>query len=221
MRIILIILSLSTFGFLAWIVYSMKGNMNLPVSSPSVNVSNTDASLMIETIKQQHRIEEKLNAIEQKLAAQNPVIAVPTGTQTGSTTENTIQTEPVVVPVSVKFLGKILPTIELIKADNAGIFDLRIFDNITYTTYKDEKFGITVVASMLPYENFLKNFQSLDKNVYTVNVTQTFPFDTFYVNPPKSDTTVRIVMKVESQTLLISLPKSKFNTLKELILKTP
>ena len=78
---------------------------------------------------------------------------------------------------------------------------------------------MTVVASLLPYQTFLKNFQALDSNVYTVNTETHFPFDSFYVNPKTSDTLVRIVMKVEAQTLLITIPKSKFNTFKELILK--
>ena len=165
-------------------------------------------------------MEEEIKQLKveiQKLSGSNTLIS----SQNSENSENTSsEASTEVVPVSAKFLGKILPTIELTKVENNGIFDLRIFDTTHYSTYKDEKFGITVIASMIPYENFLKNFQAIDKSIYTVNETQVFPFESFYVNPSKSDSSVRIVLKVEAQTLLVSLPKSKFNTFKELILKT-
>lgn len=77
---------------------------------------------------------------------------------------------------------------------------------------------MTVVASFVHYETFLKNFKSMDASVYATNETDAFPFRSFYVNPPKSDSTVRIVFEVEAQTLLITLPKSKFDAFKKLIL---
>lgn len=112
-----------------------------------------------------------------------------------------------------------MPTINLKKIKNDGIYGLKIFDNdIIYTTYEDSKFGITVIASMLPYPQFLQNFKAIDDNVYTINETKTFPFKSFYVNPKKTQANARIVMQVETQTLLITLPKSKFTTFKKLIL---
>lgn len=206
------------------------------VSPSPVNISNLDG-LAVETLKHQMKTEQKLEALEQKLdqiAGRNipintPVTpdsppistpATPSDTKTiAKPIEENIPKEPVLIPISAKFLAKVLPTIEPTKVENAGIFGLRTFDNLPYTTYQDAKFGMTVVASMIPYEAFLKNFQAIDNKVYTVNETKTFPFSSFFVNPAKSDSSVRIVMKVESQTLLVTLPKSKFNTLKSLILK--
>ena len=176
--------------------------------SQNQNSQNFNNDLTIEQLKHQLKTEQELSEIKAQLAQL-------TGTNTATTTTNSGE----IIPVSAKFLGKILPTIELTKTENNGIFDLHTFDNTAYTTYSDEKFGMTVVASLLPYQTFLKNFQALDPNVYTVNTETPFPFDSFYVNPKTSDTLVRIVMKVEVQTLLITLPKSKFNTFKELILK--
>lgn len=217
MRIVLIILSLTAFGFVWWLLITFWKNGNFPIQTPQ-NIPTpsqiSNETIAIETYKQQVLMEERLKNIEKNLEK-----IAGTTTQVSHSEEPETPQNTEIIPVSAKFLGKILPTIELTKSENAGIFDLRTFDNIPYTTYKDEKFGITVVASMLSYDNFLKNFQSLDKSVYTVNITKTFPFDSFFVNPPKSDSTVRIVLKVEAQTLLVSLPKSKFNTLKELILK--
>ncbi len=41
----------------------------------------------------------------------------------------------------------------------------------------------------------------------------------FYVNPPKSDGLVRIVFESENQAIAIEIIKTKFPTLKALILK--
>lgn len=179
------------------------------------------SDLTIEQLKHQLKTEQDLSDIKQQLAQITGANSTPAATQTvvgtGSPTTNNGSGE--IIPVSAKFLGKILPSIELTKKENTGIFDLRTFDNIAYSTYSDEKFGMTVVASLMPYDVFLKNFQALDSKVYTVNTKTPFPFESFYVNPKKTDSLVRIVMKVEAQTLLITLPKSKFNTFKALILK--
>lgn len=232
MRIILIILSLSAFWFASWIVLQNAGgftfntqsswNVNQTTEIPTTTgvISKADPQL-VQAIEQDLRArqnEERIAKLEEKLSQ----ISATTPPKISENTEETTKKEVVsteIIPVSAKFLWKILPTIELTKVDNSGIFDLRIFDNTNYTTYRDEKFGMTVVASLLPYDTFLKNFQAIDKSVYAINEKTPFPFESFYVNPPKTDTLVRMVMKVESQTLFITLPKTKFNTFKELILK--
>lgn len=80
---------------------------------------------------------------------------------------------------------------------------------------------MTIVASRTPFESFKKNFSSLDKTLYTINpVTNTvFGFPAFYINPPKADNWVRVALQVESQTLFITLPKTKFNEFKTLLTK--
>lgn len=182
--------------------------------------------LAVETLKHQMKTEQKLEELEKKIdqiAWRNiPKTEENSNPVTENTENKTTQTESskeIIIPISGKFLSKILPTIEPSKRENIGIFGLRTFDNLPYTTYEDAKFWLTVVASMVPYETFLKNFQAIDNKVYTTNETKTFPFPSFFVNPTRSDTSVRIVIKVESQTLLITLPKSKFSTFKSLILK--
>lgn len=231
MRIVFVILSTAALLFIGgmillfwknwWnIFWNQNPSQNIPTSSSIVPSSGVDG-MTIETIKYQVKTEEKLNALEKKL----DMLAwanTPSQSQNTTTTGSEVSSSGgiVTVPISVKFLSKILPTIEPVKVENSGIFDLRTFDNTPYTTYQDTKFWMKVIASMVPYQTFLKNFQALDQKVYTVNISKAFPFQSFYVNPPKSDSTVRIVMEVEAQTLLISLPKSKFQTFKELILKT-
>ena len=91
-----------------------------------------------------------------------------------------------------------MPTLSLTEKENIGIFDLHIFDSsIHYTSYEDVKNGVQILALNLPYENFLKNVKALDDTVYAVNETNTFPFRSFYVNPPKPDSLVRIVVEAE------------------------
>ena len=91
-----------------------------------------------------------------------------------------------------------MPTLSLTEKENTGIFDLHIFDSsIHYTSYEDVKNGVQILALNLPYENFLKNTKALDDTVYAVNETNTFPFRSFYVNPPKPDSLVRIVVEAE------------------------
>ncbi len=61
--------------------------------------------------------------------------------------------------------------------------------------------------------------QSLGKDVFTVNETKTFPGKSAYLNPPKTDTSVRIILEYESQTIAIEIPKSRFPLLKSLLMK--
>lgn len=76
-----------------------------------------------------------------------------------------------------------------------------------------------VIASSVNYDTMLKNMKALGKDVYTVNETKTFPVRSFYLNPPKTDTIVRLVLEYESQSVVIEISKSKFPTLKNLLLK--
>lgn len=220
MRIVLIILSIAALSFIGFIVWMFAGKNITPQTGNAPHTDAVDASLAVETLKYQIKTEQKLNELSARL---DEITGTKTDTTTPALDTSTSTWEPekenAPIPVSAKFLSKILPTIELKQIDSTGIFDLKTFDKTTvYSTYEDAKFGMTVIASMLPYDTFLKNFKSLDPSVYTTNETTGFPFKSFYVNPPKSDSTVRIVFEVETETLLISLPKSKFDTFKKMIL---
>lgn len=112
-----------------------------------------------------------------------------------------------------------MPTMEFTLVNNNGIFDLHVFDAGTeYSTYTDAKMGVTLIVSTMPYDVFLANSKALGKDVYSINETKTFPFRSFYLNPPKPDTLVRIVIEVESQAIAIQIPKTKFKTLQSLLL---
>ncbi|MBS9784360.1 hypothetical protein KGV55_03345 [Candidatus Gracilibacteria bacterium] len=235
MRIALITLLIAALAFISSIAWMSikKDDVNrarqITQTSPSLfeprkqNTTGVDSSFMLETLKHQAKIEQEMEELK-KLIAEKKIQegnsqAHPTNAHQKAPQQTSQQIDPRIVPISAKFLAKIMPTITLKKINNDGIFGLKIFDkNVIYTTYEDSKFGITVIASMLPYDQFLQNFKALDDAVYTVNETKTFPFKSFYVNPKKSQANARLVMQVETQTLLVTLPKSKFNTFKKLIL---
>jgi hypothetical protein len=75
----------------------------------------------------------------------------------------------------------------------------------------------------IPYDIFLTNIRALGNKPYSINEVKTFPYRALYLNPEKSDTLVRLILEVETQTIAIEIPKTKFPTIKDLLLgkKTP
>ena len=61
--------------------------------------------------------------------------------------------------------------------------------------------------------------KTVSPDVYTINETKTFPFRSFYVNPVKPDTLVRLVIEIESQCIVLEIPKTRFDAFKKLLLK--
>lgn len=216
MRIALILLSIVALLFIGSISYSLFQSWGI-VSIPKTRsepIQWTD----IETLRYQVKTEEKIKQLEQtveelsKKTGLTPVNQSPLETSGGSEKE--------IIKLSGKFLAKVMPTLTLELIENNGIYGLYIFDMTTsYSTYEDPKFGIKVIASSLTYDTFLKNAKALWKEVYTVNETKTFPFRSFYLNPPKSDSTVRLVLESENQSIALEVSKSKFPTLKKLLEK--
>ena len=69
----------------------------------------------------------------------------------------------VIIPISAKFLSKIITKVNLVLGKNNGIFGLYVFDTISeYSTYMDTRSGITIIASRTPYSTWLKNFTTMD-----------------------------------------------------------
>lgn len=215
MRIALILLSILALifiGSISWSLINQDGNMGFK------KIGNTNPSgdtLVIETWKNQIKTDEKIEKLSnlvtqlaEKNGVQNTEVSK-LGTQTGTT--NTVK-------ISGVLLSLLMPTVTLTEKENNGIFDLHIFDSsIHYTTYEDVKNGIQVIALDLPYENFLKNAKALDDTVYTVNETNSFPFRSFYLNPPKPDSVVRLVGEIEGKAIGIQVVKTKFSLIKNLL----
>lgn len=229
MRIALILLSLIALVFIGSISWSLMSHSEwlfTKKTSPSL-----DTPIAIETLKYQIKTDEKiekLNSLVQELAKKNGVTTSSQNsenkndTQTwtsNSTTDNT-QTKNV-LKISGKFLAMIMPTATLSLMENTnGIFGLHIFDmNTEYSTYEDPKLAMKIIATSLTYDTLLKNMLAVGKEVYSVNETKLFPMRAFYLNPPKPDGLVRIVFESENQALAVEIIKTKFPTLKSLLIK--
>ncbi len=221
MRIALITLALVALGFIGTIIYAIAGKDGTFLTLPKASTKSTttvDTPIAIETLKYQIKTDEKLEALTRKIEALNPETSV--AAKTSLAMANNSGTGEEIIPISGKFLSQVMPTLEFSLIENNGIYDLHIFDLAThYSTYSDIKVGMVLVVTKLSYDTLLKNFKALGDEVYKVNETKTFPFRSFYLNPPKSDTLVRIVLEVESQAIIIQIPKTKFPTLKNLLLK--
>lgn len=228
MRIALITLALAALAFIGSIIYSMSGKGDLFTAEKTISqTKESDTSVAIETLKYQIKTDAKIDELTRKIEAlsqENPqgmwIMANPAWWDLSGSTTSTQTSEIKAVPISWKFLAKVMPTMDFSLTDNKGIFDLHVFDAGTnYSTYTDAKMWIVVVVGNMSYDVFLTNAKSLGKDVYSINESKTFPFRSFYLNPPKPDTLVRIVMEIESQAIAIQIPKTKFTTLKNLLLK--
>jgi hypothetical protein len=228
MRIALITLAVAALAFIGsiiWIVVNKNGIEIIPKKTDTeVKISNETTSL--EILRSQWKTEERIKTLEAKidaLSGKTPgIIQNSTLDNTGATLSNTTNTNSgnIIIPISAKFLTKIISKVNLTLVKNTGIYGLFLFDTSTeYSTYTDTKLNITVIASRTPYDTWLKNFKALDTSTFTTNESKTFPFPSFYLNPPKPDNIIRIVMQVESQTLLISIPKNKFTEFKTMMTK--
>jgi hypothetical protein len=231
MRIALITLAVAALAFIGsiiWIFAEKNGIDILPnTGTTTVKISNETAA--IEILRSQWKTEDRIKELEAKIDALGGKTAVAPQTPILENTGTTDAIKPIsgitatgtnIIPISAKFLTKIITKVSLTLTKNNGIYGLYIFDtNTEYSTYTDTKYGIIVIASRTPYTTWKQNFQAIDKSLFTVNESRTFPFVSFYLNPPKDDGQVRVVMQVESQTLLISIPKAKFSEFKTMMTK--
>ncbi len=233
MRIALITLAVASLAFIGsiiWIFAQRNGVDLLPTQgSSTVKISNETAA--IEILRSQWKTEDRIKELEAKvdaLSGKTPMVTpIPALESTGVTNNlsslpntDTGATAPI-IPISAKFLTKVISKMNLTLTKNAGIYGLSTFDASTiYSTYTDTKSGITVIATRTPYSSWLANWRSVDKALFAVKESKTFlPFASFYLNPPHDDSIIRVVMQVETQTLLISMPKSRFPELKTMITK--
>ena len=214
MRIALILLSIIALIFITTISWNlMKSDGTWMAAGQNTHqVAGTD----IETLKYQIKTEEKIKELEATVTQ----LAKKNSTNNPPEPASNTNTGKIVVRISGKFLSQIMPTVTLSLIDNNGIFGLYTFDaNTTYSTYEDSKLGLRVIASSVSYDTILKNMRAVGKEVYTVNEVTGFTTRGFYLNPPKTDTTVRLVLESESQSIAIEISKSKFPILKKLLSK--
>lgn len=221
MRIALITLALTALVFIGSIVYSLAGKewwFSLPSKTITTTKQTVETPIEIETLKYQIKNEEKINELIEKveaLSASQWWMPLRDDTWTGLSDSGTVT-----VPISGKFLAQVMPTLEFNLVKNTWIYELLIFEkSINYSTYLDAKQWIKVMPLSIKYDVFLKNMKAVWADVYTVNETKTFPFRSFYVNSSKPDTLVRLVIEVESQCIVIEVPKTRFDNFKKMLLK--
>lgn len=231
MRIALITLAVASLAFIGsiiWIFATRNGIDLIPAQSTSpVKISSETAA--IEMLRSQWKTEDRIKELEAKidlLSGKTPssvqISATSTGTTSNISSGSTLWSgsTQIIIPISAKFLTKVISKMNLSLSKNTGIYGLSTFDASTiYSTYIDTKYNITVIATRTPYSAWLANWRSVDKSLFIVNESKTFPFASFYLNPPKDDGQVRIVMQVETQTLLITIPKSRFPEFKTMMTK--
>ena len=218
MRIALITLALTALVFIGSIVYSLTGKDGWSILINKNNISKpSETPIELETLKYQIKNEEKINQLMEKVEALTRQSWI--GVDEVAWSENSLSGASV-IPISGKFLAQVMPTLEFSLIPNVWVYELLIFEkSINYSTYLDAKQWIKAQPLSIKYDVFLKNMKAVSPDVYTINETKTFPFRSFYVNPVKPDTLVRLVIEVESQCIVLEIPKTRFDAFKKLLLK--
>lgn len=236
MRIALITLAIAALAFIGSIIWTILPRATTSLANTSIVQKDPPwlTNVEIELIKNQQKILDKLEALEKQwivkadeTLGENVVLASSGSAKTNSGSQSSsgsteIQKIPTpAVKISGKLLSLLMPTADLKLEENKWIYDLLSFDSLPYSTYLDSRIGLRVIAIDIPYDAFLKNIKISVREVYSINETKTFTFPSFYVNPVKPDTLVRLVASFENQTIAFEIPKTKFPILKALLSKKP
>lgn len=122
----------------------------------------------METLKYQIKTDAKIDELTRKIEAltqnQSRIVSGKVNTSSTLSGEQSSETEKPAntIPISGKFLAKVMPTMEFTLTDNNGIFDLHVFDaGTSYSTYVDEKMETKIFVSTMPYSVFLANAKAL------------------------------------------------------------
>ena len=125
--------------------------------------------------------------------------------------------EPVIFPLTIALQAKLLPNIFSRVSQNKGIFDIRIFTDTNYTTYRDDKNRVNIYAFEQTYPVILSQLK-LVSNVYSVRETDTFLDASFFLNPTnKRDTTIRFVTSIGGKAYGFEVPNSYYPRIKKLL----
>ncbi len=217
MRIALITLALTALVFIGSIIYSLawqSWKLTLPTTTKQPIEDQLDVRSFEYQIKNSEKIDELTKKIDALTTPQAWIIVDP------EKIEPKVSTGKVVLPLSWKFLARVMPAIEFTVVSNSGIYDLYIFDtSLDYSTYLDAKQAIKAIAIPVKYDIFIKNMKAIPDDAYTINEVKTFPFRWFYVNPIKPDTIIRLVIEVEWQVIALEIPKTRFDSFKKMLLK--
>jgi hypothetical protein len=119
--------------------------------------------------------------------------------------------------LSIPLQAKLMPDVFVKKGDNKGIFDIKIYTNLDYTTYRDDKHKLNIYAFSDSYSVILANLK-LASNVYVVKETDSFFEASFFLNSTNAkDTTIRFVTAIEGKAYGFEVPKAYYPRLKKLL----
>lgn len=119
--------------------------------------------------------------------------------------------------LGIPLQAKLMPDVFVKKVDNKGIFDIKIYSNLDYTTYRDEKNKLNIYAFADSYSVILANLK-LASNVYTVKETDSFFEASFFLNSTNTkDTTIRFVTSIEGKAYGFEVSKAFYPRLKKLL----
>lgn len=178
-----------------------------------------DVDQLRETIE---RLTIGLSALSQTGSIQSPVAA------SGAVAMGTGAAAPVTVPVEkpkpkefalgIPLQAKLMPDVFVKKVDNKGIFDIKIYSNLDYTTYRDDKNKMNIYAFSDSYPVILANLK-LASNVYGVKETDSFFEASFFLNSTNTkDTTIRFVTSIEGKAYGFEVSKTFYPRLKKLLI---
>jgi len=119
--------------------------------------------------------------------------------------------------LSIPLQAKLMPVVFVKKTENKGIFDIKIYSNLDYSTYRDDKNKLNIYAFADSYSVILANLK-LASNVYTVKETDSFFEGSFFLNSTNTkDTTIRFVTSIEGKAYGFELPKAFYPQIKKLL----
>ncbi len=140
-----------------------------------------------------------------------------TGASIPTTITSTEKSKPKEYPLSIPLQAKLMPDVFVKKVDNKGIFDIKIYSNLDYTTYRDDKNKMNIYAFADSYSVILANLK-LASNVYGVKETDSFFETSFFLNPTNTkDTTIRFVTSIDGKAYGFEISKAFYPRLKKLL----
>jgi len=168
MRIALITLAVAALAFIGSIIwiFAQKNGIDLtPAPSTSSSIKIPNDTVAIEILRSQWKTEDRIKELETKIDAmsgKNPIIpntTTPENTNTSNSGNTSASTGATIIPISAKFLTKVISKMNLTLTPNNGIYGLYLFDTSTiYSTYTDAKSGIIIIATRTPYTAWLANW---------------------------------------------------------------
>lgn len=200
-----------------------RANTAVVTKSDETPADPDDVAKLQETIEQ---LAVGLSALTQTGGIAPVVVPAGTGATAIVAASGTLAAVPTPVPekpkpkeyaIGIPLQAKLMPDVFVKKVDNKGIFDIKIFSNLEYTTYRDDKAKMNIYAFADSYPVILANLK-LASNVYAVKETDTFFEASFFLNSTNTkDSTIRFVAAIDGKAYGFEVPKAFYPRIKKLL----